>query len=89
MSLSYNYGYKMKPKIIFIPIPGTDMYHVKLKEKLVLLGLKKEHLILGGIKWHSKVTKYAFYAEPYTIFDSNCLKEIAKFIEGLIEKRKK
>ena len=43
---------------------------------------------LARILWHGPWRRYIF--EPYhdTIYDSNCLKDIIKFIDELMDKRK-
>ena len=44
---------------------------------------------LGEIKWRYTWRKYAFYPCSSTLFDSKCLKEITKYIDDLMEARKK
>lgn len=43
---------------------------------------------LGQVAWFASWRRYCFYPTMYTLFDTNCLKEIAVFIDGLMEERK-
>jgi len=36
---------------------------------------------LGYVKWFGKWRQYSFYPEPNTIFEHNCLRNIASFCE--------
>ena len=49
----------------------------------------KEGTYLGDISWCSKWRKYAFHPEEGTVYEDICLREIAKFIERLMDERKK
>jgi hypothetical protein len=44
---------------------------------------------LGEIKWFGRWRTYAFFPEPDTVFEKQCMKDITNFIEDLILKRKK
>ena len=38
---------------------------------------------LGDIKWYAPWRKYAFFPEPDTIYEQDCLRDIAGFLEKL------
>lgn len=44
---------------------------------------------LGVVKWFSRWRRYVFYPGPGTLFDPNCLRELAKFAESETVKQKK
>ena len=37
---------------------------------------------LGFVKWHGPWRKYAFFPEPNCLFEEDCLRDIADFVEG-------
>jgi hypothetical protein len=37
---------------------------------------------LGRVKWHGQWRRYAFFPEPGTLFEADCLRAIAAFCEG-------
>lgn len=43
---------------------------------------------LGLIKWFGRWRQYAFYPEPGTIFNKDCMTDIAIFIHRLMQQRK-
>lgn len=43
---------------------------------------------LGEIKWHGPWRRYVFQPLGPSIYDANCLKDIAKFIDNEMEQRK-
>lgn len=45
-------------------------------------------LHLGDIKWWSPWRKYAFFPEEGTLFEQDCLRDIAEFIEKQMGKRR-
>lgn len=52
----------------------TSVYAVRTKEKLETLGL---------IKWYGGFRKYSFYPYMEAIFETTCLRDIARFCEEL------
>ena len=50
---------------------------------------KKEELPLGFIKWYPPWRKYAFFPVDDTLYEPTCLRDIAKFIEGQMQARRK
>lgn len=45
--------------------------------------------LLGKIKWFPRWRCYSFFPEPNTVFERTCLTDIVKFVEGLMQDRKK
>jgi len=44
---------------------------------------------LGTVKWFGRWRQYAFFPEPGTIWNRDCLREVADFIEaGMLSRRK-
>ena len=50
--------------------------------------ISKHGGFLGGVKWFGRWRTYSFYPEPETIYEDDCLMEIANFIKDLMEKQK-
>ena len=44
--------------------------------------------VLGEIKWLGRWRKYAFFPSPETVYEDDCLKDIAEFIEQQMIERK-
>lgn len=42
---------------------------------------KEQGLAIGAIQWYGPWRKYVFTARPNTVFEQDCLRDIAKFIE--------
>ncbi len=57
----------------------TNVWHVAAK------GLNEK---LGEIKWFSHWRKYAFFPSDGTVYEDDCLKDIAEFIEQQMIERK-
>ena len=38
---------------------------------------------LGDIKWYASWRKYAFFPEPNTLYEQDCLRDIANFLEEI------
>jgi hypothetical protein len=45
-------------------------------------------LKLGEIRWFGRWRQYAFYPEPDTVFEKQCMKDITAFLERLMAERK-
>lgn len=43
---------------------------------------------IGEIKWYAQWRKYAFYPQNNTVYEQDCLKDIAQFLEELKEERR-
>ena len=44
-------------------------------------------LFLGTIKWSNGWRQYAFFPQPETLFEGDCLKAIANFIKKLMKEK--
>jgi len=49
---------------------------------------KGEEFKLGEVKWFSRWRKYSFFPEPNTVFEKDCMLDIADFMELLMIERK-
>lgn len=49
---------------------------------------KQDGVLLGTIKWFGRWRKYAFFPEPETVYENDCLNDISIFISGLMLHRK-
>lgn len=43
---------------------------------------------LGWVKWYGAFRKYSFFPEPNIVFETQCLKDIASFLDKLMLERK-
>lgn len=48
-----------------------------------------ESIKLGEVKWFGRWRQYAFFPEPDTVFEHQCMKDIVVFMEDLMQQRKK
>ena len=55
----------------------TEIYHVYTKDKSTFL---------GWIVWYAAWRKYCFGAEKETLFEQDCLRDIAKFTESMTKR---
>lgn len=60
------------------PSGKTDIWH---------LITKNTKLHIGAVRWAGNFRKYAFYPLADTFYDSNCLRDIAEFLEHQMEVR--
>ena len=60
--------------------PPTDLTY-KPKTKRWVVQTKQDFKQLGIIKWHCGWRKYVFYPYSDTLFEQDCLRDIANFIE--------
>lgn len=44
--------------------------------------------VLGRVSWYSPWRRYSFFPEPGTLFESQCLRDIAAFCDWLMAERK-
>jgi len=58
------------------PSGKTKIYQVRSKET--------PHFLLGEIKWYPAFRCYSFFASSNTIFETQCLQDIANFIDVLM-----
>lgn len=59
--------------------PKTSVWRIETKDT---------HNILGFIKWLARWRKYAFFPNTDTIYENDCLRDIASFIEEKMYDRK-
>lgn len=45
-------------------------------------------IILGEVRWHTRWRKYAFYPESNTIFEEDCMRDIANWCEQATRRHK-
>lgn len=50
--------------------------------------IDEESNVLGKVKWFAHWRQYAFYPEPYSIYEKTCMQDIINFIK-LINKQQK
>ena len=48
-----------------------------------------DSVLLGTVKWYGPWRKYSFYPSVGTLYEPICLRDIAAFIDKLMEERKK
>lgn len=59
--------------------PKTQVWRVETKEDKILLGI---------IKWLPRWRKYSFFPTENTVYENQCLKDIANFLEVLMNKHR-
>lgn len=59
----------------------THIYQVRTKTE--------NPVLLGEIKWEGHFRSYAFFPQPNTVYEPQCLNDITNFIESLMFLRKK
>jgi hypothetical protein len=59
----------------------TDVWHV--------WSLKDPPAHLGVVKWFSAWRRYAFFPAPETLYEQDCLRDLAEFIEAETVKQRK
>ena len=62
---------------------------VKIITTIWVVDAVKSNAFLGTIRWHGAWRKYCFFPLGDTMFDPNCLREIAQFIDDQMAERKK
>lgn len=68
----------MSKWVDFLEIPRP----VSTKTKLWYVVAKQGGSHLGEVRWYSPWRKYAFYPVETAIFEQDCLRDIASFIEA-------
>ena len=58
------------------------------KTKVFSIRTTDRDLFLGLIKWHSAWRKYCFFPLENTVFEEDCLRDIARFMEEETKKHK-
>ena len=49
---------------------------------------KGSECIIGEVRWYPAFRKYAFFAKSHTVYDSECMTDIVRFINKLMLERK-
>ena len=63
---------------------------VGLNPKTMILSVesKRGQYLLGWIKWFGRWRQYAFFPEPKTVFNVECLNDIVNKIKELMNERR-
>ena len=69
--------------IAFVQIPHADEW--KRKTKVWYVTSKRDALKLGNVGWWGRWRRYVFSPHIQTLFDADCLREIADFCESQTE----
>jgi len=69
----------------YVPKPGqkTSLWVIKTRPRVPGCGLA-----IGLVKWHPAWRKYAFFPVVDTVWEEDCLKEVAEFVEEETRKHK-
>lgn len=59
-----------------------------MKTSLWIVKTKEDSVSLGLIKWFSRWRTYAFFPANGTVYEDDCLRDIAEFIEARMLERK-
>lgn len=80
----------VKPPVVFAETKYLEFRLLEKKPKTEVYGVysKRHAMSLGTIKWHGPWRQYAFFPDLNTLFNSECLKDIRAFIDGLMGLRK-
>lgn len=70
-------------------ITFKEIDNAKGKTKVWRVASKESDAFLGTVKWHGPWRKYCFFPNEDTLFEEDCLEDIAKFLQGLKAERKK
>ena len=62
--------------ILFVPGPA------KPKTKTWWVVNKHDDIALGSIEWFARWRGYGFYPKPDTVYEQDCLRDIALFVEA-------
>lgn len=62
-----------------IPEKKTDTYLILTKDSGNCIGI---------IKWYAAWRKYSFFPNPNCVFETQCMRDIISFIDGLMLQRK-
>lgn len=61
--------------------------HYEGKTERVIVVSKKYFDILGEIKWFGKWRQYAFFPDPHTVWNPECLEDVQACIDVLVKRR--
>lgn len=74
---------KQGPFVNFIEIPQKDKLTRVWRVEAILGGT-----LLGGVRWKTAWRRYTFEPMPDTVFDANCLWDIADFCASMTAAQK-
>lgn len=60
----------------------------KTKTRVFRVISRNQGRVLGEIAWFWRWRQYAFFPNPETVFNAECLTDIKEFCEGLMAERK-
>lgn len=61
---------------------------LKAKTHVWLVWTKDGAITLGRVRWFSRWRQYCFQPEPHTVFERQCLRDIATFCEDETKKHR-
>jgi hypothetical protein len=53
------------------------------KTSIYIVRTTDGHVVLGEVRWFGRWRKYAFYPDPNTVYEQDCLRDIATFCEDI------
>jgi len=59
------------------------------KTKVFYVRSKKHGFVVGSVSWFGRWRQYVFFLQPGMVFNKDCLCDIAQFLEGLMQERKR
>ena len=68
----------------------VDFYEIEMKGKITktFQVATKNGDGIGRIKWFSNWRQYCFFPDENTLYNSECMKDVSEFIDGLMQERK-
>lgn len=60
----------------------------KGKTKLFFVFAKNDNSLIGQVKWYAPWRQYGFFPGPGTVYERQCLLDITRFIQNLMNERK-
>ena len=84
--MDYAAWYDVKPPVVFAETKYLAFHLLERKPKTEVYDVvsKRNGFSLGTIKWYGAWRQYAFFPTKDTVFNSECLKDIRAFIDGLM-----
>ena len=65
-----------------------EQLHSEGKTKRIAVLSRRHGDMLAGIRWYGPWRQYTVEPAPYTVWNKECLREVAEFLEGLMAERK-
>ncbi len=69
-------------------IDFVDITH-KTKTKKFLVINRESKSRIGEVKWYGPFRQYSYFPSPNTVYERQCLLDITRFIQNLMNDRKK